>query len=130
MLDEVDLSSRRTDSAASGLSTGRSAASVLLGAPMTLNVGAAKAPSMNCGRSFPIDILTTDLGSIRPVAARAEFALPGARSGVYRAPSFHVISPAGAGSAFAPSASMSMISHDAAPHRVADAWHTQGTMMP
>jgi hypothetical protein len=90
-----------TETSTSGLAATRSAASALFGAPLTLALGPAKAPGMNCGRKFEHDILTSDLGSIKAVSARAEFTLPGAPSLVYRKPSFEVLAPHAAGSTFA-----------------------------
>jgi hypothetical protein len=87
-----------TDTSVTGLSATRSAGSVLFGAPMTHSLGPAKAPGMNCGRKFEHDILTSDLGSIKAVSARAEFTTTPVE---HRKPSFEMIAPHGPGSAFA-----------------------------
>ena len=112
-----------------GLSSTQSISSSILGTPSIYHIGAARAPGTNCGRRFQHDILTSDLSSLRPVAIRAEFSVPGAPSLSYVEPSFPVHPPHAAGSSLAPSPSLSIPFARSGMISVGDVW-SSSPMLP
>jgi hypothetical protein len=113
-----------TDTSTSGLASTRSAASVIFGAPHTAAAGPSRAPSMNCGRKFEHNILTSDMGSIKAIPARAEFTIPGAPSLVYRKPSHDLLPPHAPGSGFSTHSTPTIASlqHDCSLIHLTHAW--------